>query len=256
MSSGATARLDGRGARPHTTGKAQSARQALGAGLARERNQMLEISRIVDIDCNPRQLQHDTGFAGGPGGGVVRFEAVIAEAQREQSCRAAEGGVGAASIGRRGQYRAFRRSIFQNRFQFAGRDQRNVGRDDEGEIGAAAHAELSRQFDCSGFSGSIRIGDDFEVVLPGEFDGEGVAGDNGNGRTSRPRGNSGEHILQHGLREFGASRLSEHGGEALLGLGEIFDGDKNHGGWLIKVDRSRNEKARRRGRQASPQVMP
>jgi hypothetical protein len=35
--------------------------------------------------------------------------------------------------------------------------------------------------------------------------------------------------MQHGLREFGAGRLIEHGGEPLLGLGEIFDGDKNHG---------------------------
>ena len=40
-------------------------------------------------------------------GGVMRFEAVVAEAQREQICRTAEGGVGAASVGGGDQDAAF-----------------------------------------------------------------------------------------------------------------------------------------------------
>ena len=46
---------------------------------------------------------------------------------------------------------------------------------------------------------------------------------------SRPRGQGFEHVEQHGLGEFGASRLIENRGETLLGAGEIFDRNQNHG---------------------------
>jgi hypothetical protein len=59
------------------------ARQALGAGSAGQCNELLQVFRIVNVDCNSWQTQHDAGFARGLRGGVMRLEAVIAKAKRE-----------------------------------------------------------------------------------------------------------------------------------------------------------------------------
>ena len=44
---------------------------------------MLEIFGAVDIDRDAGETQHHAWFVGGLGGGVMRFKAVVAEAQRK-----------------------------------------------------------------------------------------------------------------------------------------------------------------------------
>jgi hypothetical protein len=43
----------------------------------------LQVRRIVDIDSDSGQIQHDARLSGGLSGSVMRFEAVVPEAKRE-----------------------------------------------------------------------------------------------------------------------------------------------------------------------------
>jgi len=81
---------------------------------------LLQVRGIVDIDCDSWKIQHDAWFAAGLRSGVMRFEAVVAEAQREKICWTAEGGVGAASVGGGDQHAAFGGRLLQNFFEFPG----------------------------------------------------------------------------------------------------------------------------------------
>jgi hypothetical protein len=57
--------------------------QALGASFAWEREQVLQVFRIVDVNRDAWQVEHDARFARSLRVGVMRFEAVVAEPQRE-----------------------------------------------------------------------------------------------------------------------------------------------------------------------------
>src|SRR6266567_3712079 len=102
---------------------------------------MLQIAGIVDVHGNSWEVQHDAGFAGGLRGGVMRLEAVVAEAEREQIRGTAEGGVGAASVGGGDQHTAFRGSVLQNFAEFPRLDQGNVGGDYQCAVDAALDAD-------------------------------------------------------------------------------------------------------------------
>ena len=66
--------------------------QALGAGFAGGGDQLLQVFGIVDVDCDSDEVQNDARFPRSLRGGLVRLEAVVAEAEGEQICGAAEGG--------------------------------------------------------------------------------------------------------------------------------------------------------------------
>src|SRR6202050_604422 len=100
LRSSAAARLDGRGSRNY---KRVFAHEALSPGLAGERCELLQVLGIVDVEGDSRQVQHDTRLAGGLRCGVMRLEAVVAEAEREQIGGDAEGGGWAAAGGGRGR---------------------------------------------------------------------------------------------------------------------------------------------------------
>src|SRR5208282_1569625 len=67
--------------------------ELLGTGFAGQRDQLLQVGRIIDVHSNARQLQHDARLARTLGGGEMRFEAVVAETQRKQICWTAKGSV-------------------------------------------------------------------------------------------------------------------------------------------------------------------
>src|SRR2546425_4856451 len=98
ISQHAASRLNGRGARSRTRWGGPLTGQALGSRLARPRDQVLQIGRIVHVYCDSRQFPHDAGPARSLRRGIVWLEAVVAEAQREQAGGAAEGGVGTAAV--------------------------------------------------------------------------------------------------------------------------------------------------------------
>ena len=103
------------------------------------------------------EVQNDARFARGLGGGVVRLEAVVAEAEREQICGTAEGGVGAASVGGGDQHAAFGRRVLQNFFQLPRLDQRDVGGDHQRAVNAALDADASGHLDRASFSGIVGV---------------------------------------------------------------------------------------------------
>src|SRR5208282_2414060 len=92
--------------------------QSLGAGCYRQREQLLQVFGIVDIDGDSRQVQYDARFACGLRGGQMRLEAVVAEAEWEQVRGTAEGGVGAASVTGRHEDAAFLGRVLQYLFKF------------------------------------------------------------------------------------------------------------------------------------------
>jgi hypothetical protein len=139
-------------------------------------------------NCDARRLYYDAVLAGGLGSGAVRFETVVAEAQREEAGGAAEGGVGAASVGGRNEDAAFGGSLLQDFFELPGLDEWNVGGDHEGKFIPALFADASGHFDGAGFTGICGIGDDFELILGSELYGEGIAGDEGHGGAVAPFG--------------------------------------------------------------------
>ena len=74
------------------------------------------------------------------------LKAVVAEAQRKQICGAAEGGVGAASVGGGNQHRSFRGSLRENLIEFAGLNQRNIRGDDQCAVDAARQRRVAWPF--------------------------------------------------------------------------------------------------------------
>ena len=158
-------------------GEIPFAPETLGAGFAGKRKKTLQVRWIIDIDRNSRQIQHDAGFAGGLGGGVMRFKAVVAEAQRKQSCGASEGGVGAASVARWDQNAAFFWGLLENFFKFPCLNEWNVGGDHQCAVDAALDANAGGHLDGAGFSGIVGIGDDFKTIFAGKLDCEWIAGD-------------------------------------------------------------------------------
>src|SRR5580693_7568426 len=159
----------------------------------------------------------------------MRLEAVVPEAQREKIRRAAESGVGSASVGGGREHRAFRGSALQNLFELASLYQRNIRGNDERAVDAARHAEARGHFNGAGFTGICGVGNDLEIVLLREVDRERIAGDEGAGRAVRPAGKCRHNVMQHGTREFRARGLIEHGGEPLLGSRQILDWNEDHG---------------------------
>ena len=211
------------------------ANQALGAGFAGMCEKPLQVFGIVHVECDAGQLQHDAGFARGLGGGEVRFEAVVAEAQGKKIRRAAEGGVGAASIGGGRQHRAFRGSAGQNLVEFAGLNQRNVGGDDQRAVACRATTQkrvaISMAPVSPGFAGSGMISKSY-CRASSSANGSLVTRAQAGRRVHASK--CGHNVMQHGLRQFGARRLIEHGGEPLLGRRQILDGNENHG-WSAAV---------------------
>ena len=163
------------------------------------------------------------------GRGQMRLEAVVSKAQREQIRGTAEDGVGSAPVGCGRQHRAFFGSAVENFFQLAGLNQRNIRGDDECAVDAARYTDTCRHLNGAGFAGIRRVGNDFEIVLPREIDGERIAGYQRAGRTARPRGNCCYNVVQHGLRQLRARGLIENCGETLLGRRQILDRNEDHG---------------------------
>ena len=124
----------------------------------------------------------------------MRPEAVVAEAERKQIGGSAEGGVGAASIGGGNQKCPLSGSLREDLIQFVGLNQRNIGGHDQRAVTAAHHAEARGHLDSAGFAGVRGVGNDFEIVLPRQFNRERVAGDKGAGRAARPRCKCGYNV--------------------------------------------------------------
>src|SRR5713226_838515 len=74
------------------------------------------------------------------------------------------------------------------------------------------------------------VGDHIEIETSRQIKGKGIAGDESDLRPICPCAERFEHIDQHGLRQLRAGAAVEHGRQALLGVGEVLDGDKDHGG--------------------------
>src|SRR5580700_9678978 len=113
-------------------------------------------------------MQNDARPSGRLRSGVMGLKAVVAEAQWKQICRAAEGGVRAASVGGGGEYAAFGRSVLQNFFELPCLKQRNVCRDYQRARGASLDRDAGGHLDGSGFSRIVRVGDDFELIVRGQ----------------------------------------------------------------------------------------
>src|ERR1700723_1692900 len=214
LRSSAAARLDGRGARNY---KRVFAHEALSPGLAGERCELLQVLGIVDVEGDSRQVQHDTRLAGGLRCGVMRLEAVVAEAEREQIGGTAEGGVGAASVGGGAQNTAFGGRVLQDFVELPRLNQGDIGWDYERAV----------------YTAIVGVGDDFEFVFFGQRYREGIAGDDCDRRTIFPVVQRGEHVMQHGLRQCGARGLIENRRQALLGRGQVLYRNEDHG-WESK----------------------
>src|ERR1700728_3958035 len=109
----------------------------------------------------------------------MRFEAVVAEAKREEVRGPAEGSVGPTSIGGRSQHRAFSGSLRKNLLDLARLNQRNVRGNDERVVDATRYADLRGHFDGAGFPWVRGIRNDFEIVFLRQFESEWVAGHQG-----------------------------------------------------------------------------
>src|SRR6202034_4012430 len=230
LRSSAAARLDGRGARNY---KRVFADEALSPGLAGKRRELLPILGIVDVEGYSWQVQHDTRLAGGLRSGVMRLEAVVAEAEREQIGGTAEGGVGAASVGGGAQNTAFGGRVLQDFVELPRLNQGDIGWDYERAVYAALDADAGGHLDGAGFSGIVGVGDDFEFVFFGQLYREGIAGDDCDRRTIFPVVQRGEHVMQHGLRQCCARGLIENRRQALLGRGQVLYRNEDHG-WESK----------------------
>jgi len=189
----------------------------------------LQVIGIVKIQSDTRQLQNDARFAGRLGCSQMRFEAVVAEAKREEVCGPAEGSVGSTSIGGRSQHRAFGGSMRKNLLDLAGLNQRNVRGNDERAVDAARYADLRGHFDGAGFPWVREIRNDFEIVFPRQFESEWVTCNQRAGRPSRPGSDRSYNVMQHELRQFGACRLIHRSSKPLLGRREILYRDQDHG---------------------------
>src|SRR5205809_6697239 len=110
---------------------------------------------------------------------MVRLEAVVAEAEREQIRWSAEGGVGAASVGGGNEHAAFVRRVFQDLFEFPRLDQRNVGGNHERAGDAALLTNPRGHLDGAGFAGILDVWNDFEFIAAGGLGSVRIPGDPG-----------------------------------------------------------------------------
>src|SRR5712692_6183853 len=85
----------------------------------------------------------------------LRRGAVVAEAEREQIGGAAEGGVGAASVGGWDEHAAFFRRLLQDFFELPRLNQRNVGGYHERVVDAALLTNPCSHFDGAGLAGVL-----------------------------------------------------------------------------------------------------
>src|SRR5580658_5720873 len=97
----------------------------------------------------------------------------------------------------------------KNLSQLAGLDQRNIGWNDKGVVDATGYADLRSHLDGSGFAGICGVGNDFKAVLLCEFQRERVAGHERAAWAGWPGGERGHNVMEHGLRQLGASGLIE-----------------------------------------------
>src|SRR5271157_421694 len=202
--------------------------QPLRPRLARQRNQLLQVGRIVHINRDPRQFQHYARLARGLCRRMMRFEAVVAEAQREKIRWSPKGSISPASVTGGHEHTAFFGRVLHNFFQLPRLNQGNVGRNHQRALHAALHAHPSRHLDRAGFSRVLRIGDDFEPIPTRELHRVRIAGNHRNLRPVFPFIQSGKHIVQHGLSQPRARRLIENAGQPLLRRRQILDGNENH----------------------------
>ncbi len=118
-------------------------------------HELVEVGGTVDINGDAREIQDDAGFSDRLRGGVVGFEAVVPETQGKQICGAAEGGVGASSVGGGDEDGPFCRCVFQDFFEFPRLNQGNVGGDNERAIFSALDADARGHLDGASFSGIV-----------------------------------------------------------------------------------------------------
>ena len=174
-------------------------------------------------------MQHQA-VVGGQGGGVMRFEAVVAEARGEQAGGAAPDGVGAASVGGGDEDGALSRRGSNNFFELPGLDERNVSRNHQAAIDAMGLTIAGGDFDGVGFAAIVGVSDHRELKFLCKLKSEWITGDNANFGAMGPSRKSFEHIAQHSLREFGAGGLVENRRKASLGAGEVFNRNQDHDG--------------------------
>src|SRR5579871_3970079 len=87
-------------------GEPPFAGEFLRPGLAGSCGELAQFRSVVYIKRHSWKREHDAGFAGGTCSLVMRFEAVIAEAQRKEISGPAQDGVSTAPIGGGDQHRA------------------------------------------------------------------------------------------------------------------------------------------------------
>ena len=183
-----------------------------GSETNRCRSSGLSTSTAIPANFNTTQ-----GLPGCLRGGVVRFEAVVAEAEREKICRAAEGGVGAASVAAGTSTLPSAGACFRISSKFPRLNEGDIGGDHQCALDAAFDADASSHLDGAGLAGIVGIGNDFEPIVGGEFHCVRIACYDRNRRAILPGVQRCEHIVQHGLRQRCAGRLIEDGSQTLLG---------------------------------------
>src|ERR1700693_337330 len=139
------------------------------------------------------------------------LKAIIAKTQGKQIRGTAKRGVGSATVGGGCEHRTFVWSDGEKLIEFAGLYQGNVRGHHQCAVDTAFDTKSRSHFNGAGLARVPGIGDNLEIVLPREFHRERIAGHESASWTSLPCGERGYNVMQHGLRQFCACRLIQHG---------------------------------------------
>ena len=199
--------------------------QSTRAGVRAALQQKREVVGRIDVERDARQAQNARAHPAFLCRAQVRQETVVAEAQRNRIGGRTQDGIGSAVIARRHDGEGIstcgpmRADEFANVLRL---DQRHVA--GQGEHGEIFRSQLPcRHCDRAAVSGVCAVADDGDAVASGERDGSPIERDDENaGKLGHPR-HGGEHVLEHGQRQFAPPCRVENTGEALLGLPRILD---------------------------------
>src|SRR5579863_470984 len=204
--------------------------QSLGAGFTGCVRELPQVGRVIDIECDAGKRQNYTWFLSSASCRQMWFETVVSETQREQSCRTPPGSVRATSVSGRNEYRALFGRGLQNLFELGSTNQGNVAWNDQRAVYTLRLAETGCHFDSIGLAAICVVRDDLKLEPSRQSERKRIAGDDADVGTICPRAQGLQHIEEHGLRQFGSSRLIQNRCQPLLGVGKALDGDKNHDG--------------------------
>src|SRR4051812_48638471 len=179
-------------------------KKLLGARANRFAQECVEIIGTINIQSDAGEVANDDLESGGAGGGEMRLEAVVSKFQRDEIERAAQDGVGAAIVGGRHDDAAAIGHEVEDGANFVRGDQRNVGGEDDGEIGALAAAEGGRHFDGGSFAGLIGVDNDGELAHLCLLRSPRIATDDRNAGVGGERREGIEDVFYHGASECAA----------------------------------------------------